>query len=126
MNKQAFDSILAGKIKKGDVLSVARLAAIQGLKQTSFLIPLCHPISISHIDTEFKSCQSSLSIELIVTCLSESKTGVEMEALTAVSIGLLTVYDMGKSIDKNMRIGEICLLLKEGGKSGRWEKPPTF
>ena len=102
---------------------MARLAAIQGSKRTSFLIPLCHPIAISHIDVEFKSCSSSLSIELIVTCLAESKTGVEMEALTAVSIGLLTIYDMGKSIDKNMRIGEICLLLKDGGKSGRWERP---
>ena len=123
MSEQAFNIMVAGKIEKGDVLSVARLAAIQGSKQTSFLIPLCHPISISHIDTEFKSCQSSLSIELIVTCLAESKTGVEMEALTAVSIGLLTIYDMGKSIDKNMRIGEVCLLLKDGGKSGRWERP---
>ena len=126
MNKRAFETILAGKIKKGDVLSVARLAAIQGSKQTSFLIPLCHPIAISHIDIEFKNCPSSLSIELIVTCLSESKTGVEMEALTAVSIGLLTVYDMGKSIDKNMSIGEICLLLKDGGKSGKWERPIAF
>ena len=117
MNRLAFDSILAGNIKKGDVLSVARLAAIQGSKQTSFLIPLCHSISISHIDTEFKSCQSSLSIELIVTCLAEDKTGVEMEALTAASIGLLTIYDMGKAIDKNMHIGDICLLLKDGGKS---------
>ena len=126
LNKELFNTILAGKIKKGDVLSVARLAAIQGSKRTSFLIPLCHPIAISHIDVEFKSCSSSLSIELIVTCLAESKTGVEMEALTAVSIGLLTIYDMGKSIDKNMRIGEICLLLKDGGKSGRWERPQVF
>ena len=123
MNKQAFGTILAGKLEKGDVLSVARLAAIQGSKQTSFLIPLCHPIAISHIDIEFKSCPSSLSIELIVTCLAEGKTGVEMEALTAASIGLLTVYDMGKSIDKNMCIGEICLLLKDGGRSGKMERP---
>ena len=122
MKQKTFDTILAGKVNKGDVLSIARLAAIQGSKQTSFLIPLCHPISLSHINVEFKNCSSSLSIELIVTCLSEGKTGVEMEALTSTAIGLLTLYDMTKSIDKDMQIGEIGLILKEGGKSGKWEK----
>ncbi len=126
MSKTAFDAILAGKMNKGDVLSIARLAAIQGSKQTSYLIPLCHPISITHIDTEFITCSSTLSIELIVTCLSEGKTGVEMEALTATSIGLLTIYDMTKSIEKGMQIGEISLILKEGGKSGKWEKTQTL
>ena len=118
MSKRAFETILAGKIEKGDVLSVARLAAIQGSKQTSFLIPLCHPIAISHIDIEFKNCPSSLSIELIVTCLSESKTGVEMEALSAVSIAALTIYDMCKAVDREMTIGNIRLIKKTGGKSG--------
>ena len=117
MNKQAFETMLAGKIEKGDVLSVARLAAIQGSKQTSFLIPLCHPIAISHIDIEFKNCSSSLSIELIVTCLSESKTGVEMEALTGVNIACLTIYDMCKSISQEMVIKEVKLIEKTGGKS---------
>ncbi len=126
MNQKTFDIILAGKINKGDVLSVARLAAIQGAKQTSFLIPLCHSISIAYVNVEFKSCSSALSIELIVTCLSEGKTGVEMEALTATSIGLLTIYDMAKSVDKDMRIGEIGLILKEGGNSGKWEKPQSY
>ena len=121
MNKRAFETILAGKIKKGDVLSVARLAAIQGSKQTSFLIPLCHPIAMSHIDIEFKNCPSSLSIELIVTCLSESKTGVEMEALTAASISALTVYDMVKSLDKSIIIKDLRLIFKDGGKSGLYE-----
>ena len=123
MNKQAFETILAGKIKKGDVLSVARLAAIQGSKQTSFLIPLCHPIAISHIDIEFKNYPSSLSIELIVTCLAEGKTGVEMEAIMGVNAALITIYDLSKIINPHLKIDNVKLLIKEGGKNGLWKNP---
>jgi len=113
--------ILAGKSKKGDVLGVARVAAIQGAKRTSELIPLCHPLALTRVGTEFSTGRSSVT--LTVTVETVGRTGVEMEALAAVSIGLLTVYDMCKAIDRAMVIEDVKLLEKSGGKSGRFVHP---
>src|SRR5262245_33590936 len=107
-------------VTKGNVLEAARLAAILGAKRTSELVPLCHPIPISNISVRFTLSGTSLQIESEVT--AEAKTGVEMEALTAVSIAALVVYDMCKGIDKGMVIGPIELMEKEGGKSGHYRK----
>lgn len=107
---------------KGDVLGVARIAAIQGAKQTSSLIPLCHPLPLTHVSVEFHLDDAQLRLSIEVRAETEGKTGVEMEALTAASVGLLTVYDMLKAIDKGMVIESIALLRKEGGKSGTWER----
>jgi len=113
--------ILAGKSKKGDVLGVARVAAIQGAKRTSELIPLCHPLALTHVGTEFRTGRSSVT--LTVTVETVGRTGVEMEALAAVSVGLLTVYDMCKAIDRAMVIEDVKLLEKSGGKSGHFVHP---
>jgi cyclic pyranopterin phosphate synthase len=110
--------IRAGNVKKGDVLSVAQLAGIMGAKKTPDLIPLCHPLSLSSVKVELSidAMQSAVTIE--ATCKLKGRTGVEMEALTAVSVAALTVYDMVKAVDKGMRITEIRLVHKSGGKSG--------
>ncbi len=113
--------ILAGKSKKGDVLGVARVAAIQGAKRTSELIPLCHPLALTRVGTEFRTGRSRVT--LTVTVETVGRTGVEMEALAAVSIGLLTVYDMCKAIDRAMVIEDVKLLEKSGGKSGHFIHP---
>ncbi len=113
--------ILAGKSKKGDVLGVARVAAIQGAKRTSELIPLCHPLALTRVGTEFSTGRSSVT--LTVTVETVGRTGVEMEALAAVSVGLLTVYDMCKAIDRAMVIEDVKLLEKSGGKSGHFIHP---
>ena len=107
---------------KGDVLGVARIAAIQGAKQTSNLIPLCHPLPLTHLSVEFSLDADQSRVIIEVCAETVGKTGVEMEALTAASIGLLTVYDMLKAIDKGMVIEHVQLLRKEGGKSGTWER----
>lgn len=107
---------------KGDVLGVARIAAIQGAKQTSSLIPLCHPLPLTHVSVEFHLDDASHKVTIEVCAETVGKTGVEMEALTAASIGLLTIYDMLKAIDKGMVIETVQLLRKEGGKSGLWER----
>ena len=112
--------ILAGTSKKGDVLGVARIAAIQGAKRTSEIIPLCHPLALTRIAAEFETSRRRSIITLTVTVETIGRTGVEMEALAAVSIGLLTVYDMCKAVDRAMTIGEVKLLEKSGGKSGHW------
>ena len=112
--------ILAGTSKKGDVLGVARIAAIQGAKRTSELIPLCHPLALTRVAAEFETSRRRSIIKLTVTVESVGRTGVEMEALAAVSIGLLTVYDMCKAVDRGMAIVEVRLLEKSGGKSGHW------
>ena len=112
--------ILAGTSKKGDVLGVARIAAIQGAKRTSEIIPLCHPLALTRVAAEFETSRRRLTITLTVTVETVGRTGVEMEALAAVSIGLLTVYDMCKAVDRAMTIGEVKLLEKSGGKSGHW------
>lgn len=113
-------SILEGSAKKGDVLGVARIAAIQGSKRTSELIPLCHPIPLTRIAVEFDTDQAASSVACTVTAETVGRTGVEMEALTAVSVALLTVYDMCKAVDRGMQIDHVRLLKKSGGKSGDW------
>lgn len=107
---------------KGDVLGVARIAAIQAAKQTSSLIPLCHPLPLTHVSVEFVLDADVQKVTIQVCAETVGKTGVEMEALTAASVGLLTIYDMLKAIDKGMVIESVALLRKEGGKSGVWER----
>ena len=119
MRRATLRMILAGTSKKGDVLGVARIAAIQGAKRTSEIIPLCHPLALTRVAAEFETSRRSI-ITLTVTVETVGRTGVEMEALAAVSIGLLTVYDMCKAVDRAMTIGEVKLLEKSGGKSGHW------
>ena len=120
MNAATLDVILQGTVKKGDVLGVARVAAIMAAKRTSELIPLCHPLALTKIAIDFKSDLQRSCITCTARVESHGKTGVEMEALTAVQIGLLTVYDMCKAIDKRMSISDIRVLEKKGGKSGEW------
>ncbi len=112
--------ILKGDAKKGDVLGIARIAAIQASKRSSDLIPLCHPISLTKVGVEFGIDEKTNTIHCTVTAKCTGKTGVEMEALTATSIALLTIYDMCKAVDRGMVMGEIKLLEKQGGKSGHW------
>lgn len=112
--------ILQGNAKKGDVLGIARIAAIQASKKTSDLIPLCHPLALTRVAVDFEVDKSTSKISCIVTTEVYGKTGVEMEALTAVNIGLLTIYDMCKAADRGMVISDIKLLEKHGGKSGDW------
>jgi cyclic pyranopterin monophosphate synthase len=115
--------IESGSAAKGDVLGVARIAAIQGAKSTSDLIPLCHPLALTRIAVEFAVHRESSSVGCEVTVETFGRTGVEMEALTAASIALLTIYDMCKAADRGMRIEELRLLEKAGGKSGHWRAP---
>jgi cyclic pyranopterin phosphate synthase len=122
MAPETLKLILAGGAKKGDVLGVARLAAIQGAKQTSGLIPLCHPLNLTRIAAEFAVDKRASMVRLVVTAETLGRTGVEMEALTAVSVGLLTIYDMCKAVDRAMTIGEIKLLEKSGGRSGTYRR----
>jgi len=109
-----------GGAKKGDVLGVARIAAIQASKRTSELIPLCHPLALTRVGVEFTIDLEQQGIACEVSAETVGRTGVEMEALTAVSVALLTIYDMCKAADRAMRIGDIRLLEKQGGKSGHW------
>lgn len=113
--------IQAGNAKKGDVLGIARIAAIQASKKTADLIPLCHPIGLSKVAVDFAIHEKANSISCTVTTETTGQTGVEMEALSAVSVGLLTVYDMCKAVDRGMTISDIQLLEKQGGKSGHWQ-----
>jgi cyclic pyranopterin phosphate synthase len=108
-------------IKKGDVLSIAQLAGIMATKRTSDLIPLCHPLSLTSVEVELTIDAEKNAIDIIATCKLIGQTGVEMEALTAVSIAALTVYDMCKAVDRGMRIGDIHLTYKAGGKSGEFK-----
>ena len=112
--------IQQGDAKKGDVLGVARIAAIQGSKKTSELIPLCHPIALTKVAITFEIDEAATAITCTAQCDTTGQTGVEMEALTAVSVGLLTIYDMCKAVDRGMTISNIKLLEKHGGKSGDW------
>ncbi|QNA84271.1 cyclic pyranopterin monophosphate synthase MoaC [Sphingomonas sp. So64.6b] len=118
MSSAAISAIRDGAAAKGDVLAVARVAGIMAAKRTSELIPLCHPLPLSRVAIELKIDESG--VEAIATATTDGKTGVEMEALTAVSVTLLTIYDMAKAIDKAMTIGGVRLLSKTGGKSGDW------
>lgn len=120
MSEEAFLAVKTNSAKKGPVLQTAVVAAIMGAKKTSDLIPMCHPLMISKVETDLIELEKERAFKLIVSVKCEGKTGVEMEALTAVSVGLLTIYDMVKAIDKAMQIDEIMLLSKEGGKSGKF------
>lgn len=113
--------IQAGNAKKGDVLGIARIAAIQASKRTSDLIPLCHPLALTRVAVEFSVDEQRSAIACAVTAETCGRTGVEMEALTAASVGLLTIYDMCKAADRGMRIENIRLIEKSGGKSGHWQ-----
>lgn len=121
MASETFDIISEGRAKKGDVLAVARLAGIMGAKETARLIPLCHPLPITKVTLELTLDQSLPGVRIEATVKTTGQTGVEMEALTAVSTAALTVYDMTKAVDKAMQIGGIRVILKDGGKSGRYE-----
>lgn len=123
MNKATLELIAAGGAKKGDVLGVARVAAIQAAKRTSELIPLCHQLALTSLSVEFELDAANDCVHCIVTVETSGKTGVEMEALTGVGVGLLTIYDMCKAVDRGMTIQGVRLLRKEGGKSGVWVAP---
>ena len=112
-----------GGIAKGDVLSVARLAGIMGAKRTPDLIPLCHPLALDSVAVELTVDPPREAVEITATCRITARTGVEMEALTAVTVAALTVYDMCKAIDRGMRITDVRLVRKTGGRSGDWEAP---
>jgi cyclic pyranopterin monophosphate synthase len=115
-----FDLVEAGNHKKGDVLGIARIAGIQASKKTSELIPLCHPLALSHVSLQFELDKAKSSIRCQVQAETTGPTGVEMEALTAVQVALLTIYDMCKAVDRGMVMGDVKLLEKSGGKSGTW------
>ena len=120
MCQEAYDMIVQNKTKKGPVLQTAVISAIMGAKQTSSLIPMCHPLMLTSINCDIKQIDDLPGFKLTVTAKLTGKTGVEMEALTGVSIGLLTIYDMAKAIDKSMIISDILLEEKDGGKSGKF------
>ena len=120
MSPVAFEQLSAGTAHKGDVLGVARIAAISASKQTAHLIPLCHPLALTRVAVDFRFEAEIQRLHVDVTAETYGKTGVEMEALTSVSVALLNVYDMLKAVDKSMTIGGITLLRKEGGKSGTY------
>lgn len=123
MESSTLALIQSGNAKKGDVLGIARIAAIQGSKRTSDLIPLCHPISLTRVAVEFDVDTAARTIHCLTTAECVGRTGVEMEALTATSVALLTIYDMCKAVDRGMRIENIQLVEKLGGKSGHWTAP---
>ena len=122
MQPETLDLILQGKHKKGDVLGIARTAGIMAAKKTANLIPLCHPISLTHIEIELEPDKNNNTIYCRVNAEARDQTGVEMEALTAVQITLLTIYDMCKAVDRGMSINNVQLLEKSGGKSGYWKR----
>ncbi len=121
MKRETFDIITEGRAKKGDVLAVARLAGIMGAKKTADLIPLCHPLPITKVAVDLTPDPDLPGIRIEATVKTTGQTGVEMEALNAASIAALTVYDMCKAVDRAMEIGGIRVVLKDGGKSGRYE-----
>jgi cyclic pyranopterin monophosphate synthase len=121
MSAEALRLVRRGEVKKGDPLQAARIAGIMAAKRTSELIPLCHPLPLSHVGVELTPTRNGYRIEARVR--TTAQTGVEMEALTAVAVAALTVYDMIKAVDKEMVIGDICLVEKTGGKSGHYRRP---
>jgi cyclic pyranopterin phosphate synthase len=122
MRPDTLRTIVEGTAKKGDVLGVARLAGIMATKRTADLIPLCHPLNLTHVNVELAAVESEPQVRCTATVETQGRTGVEMEALTAVQVALLTVYDMCKAIDRGMTIGNVGLLEKSGGKSGSWRR----
>ena len=121
MQPETIALILAGGVKKGDVLSVARLAGIMAAKRTSDLIPLCHPLNLTSVQVELSVDEGRNAVDIAATAKLTGRTGVEMEAMTAVAVAALTVYDMCKAADRGMRLTDIHLTLKSGGKSGTYE-----
>ncbi len=121
MSAKTLDIVINNRAKKGDVLTVAQLAGIMGAKRTADLIPLCHPLPITKVSLELTPDPALPGVQIEATVKTTGQTGVEMEALTAVSVAALTVYDMLKAVQKDMQISDIRLVLKEGGKSGRFE-----
>ncbi len=122
MSRDTLDAIAENRMKKGDVLAAARLAGIMGAKRTADVIPLCHNISLTDVSIDIDVDDSLPGLRVSATAATVGKTGVEMEALTAVAVALLTVYDMAKAMDRGMTIGQIELLEKSGGKSGDWKR----
>ncbi len=125
MQKETLHRIKAGKMAKGDVLGVAQVAGVMGAKQTPYLIPMSHPLPISGVDLQFYFIEEENCLVIEAAVKVTGKTGVEMEALTAVSLAALTVYDMCKAVDRGMEISQICLLEKKGGKSGHYFRPQS-
>lgn len=123
MQASTLEAIASGNAPKGDVIGTARLAGIMAAKQTANLIPLCHPLPLKKIEVNIEADEALPGYRLQATVKTKSETGVEMEALTAVSVAALTLYDMAKALEKSMTISEICLVEKVGGKSGYWRKP---
>ena len=123
MKRETFNIMTEGKAKKGDVLSIARVAGIMGCKKTSDLIPLCHPIPLSNVKINLEPNTELPGVDIEAHVKTNGPTGVEMEALTAVTVSCLTIYDMLKAVDKTIEIGNIRLTMKDGGKSGRIENP---
>jgi len=121
MEKDTLDLIISGSHKKGDVLAVARIAGIQAAKKCWELIPLCHPLMLSKVTVDLTPNEANSTIEILAVAKLEGKTGVEMEALTAASIAALTIYDMCKAVDRFMKINDVQLIEKKGGKSGHWK-----
>ena len=120
MEPETIRKIVEGGVKKGDVLSVARLAGIMGAKRTPDLIPLCHPLALTSVKVDLSVDEARNAVDISATCKLKGRTGVEMEALTAVSVAALTVYDMCKAVDRGMRITDVRLVYKAGGKSGEY------
>jgi cyclic pyranopterin phosphate synthase len=120
MQPETIRMIVGGSVKKGDVLSVARLAGIMGAKRTPDLIPLCHPLALTSVTVDLTVDETRNAVDIAATCTLKGRTGVEMEALTAVAVAALTIYDMCKAVDRGMRIAEIRLTHKAGGKSGEF------
>ncbi len=121
MQAETLQRIIQGEHKKGDVLGVARVAGVMAAKKTSDLVPLCHPLQLTHVDIQLNADEKEHSVHCIVEVKTAGKTGVEMEALTAVQITLLTIYDMCKAMDRGMSMNNISLVKKSGGKSGDWK-----
>jgi len=122
MQPKTLDLILAGEHKKGDVLGIARVAGIMAAKRTAELIPLCHPLMLTRVEVEFSPDATRHQVHCQARVETQGQTGVEMEALTAVQIALLTIYDMCKAVDRGMCMGDIQLVEKQGGKSGHWQR----
>ncbi len=122
MKKNTFEMVKDGSHKKGDVLAIARIAAIMSVKKTHEIIPLCHPLNVEAVEINFSLNKKEFSVESLITCKTTNKTGIEMEALTAVSVAALTIYDMCKSVDKSMKIESIMLMHKSGGRTGTYNK----
>lgn len=123
MSRECLLKVMEGTMKKGDVLGVARVAGIMGAKRTSELIPLCHVLNLTKLTVDFQIVEERQEIQAVCTARTTGKTGVEMEALTGVTVALLTIYDMCKAVDKTMELGEIYLEHKSGGKSGDFHNP---